>query len=98
MPNTKSAKKRLRQNLERRARNRADKSVLKTGLRKVREAVQQGAIQDAESGFRDIQKKLDQAAAKRVIHKNTAARLKSRLSARIKVAKQGSAGKSSAAS
>lgn len=89
MPNTKSAKKRLKQNLQRRARNRSVKSSLRTGMRKIREAVAAGDTATAETLFRGTQKSLDQAAAKRVIHKNAAARLKSRLSARIKQAKQG---------
>lgn len=86
MPNTKSAKKRLRQSLERRTRNRAVKSTMKTQLRQVREAVAAGNVAEAQAGFKTAQKKLDQAAAKGVIHKNAAARLKSRLSARIKAA------------
>ncbi len=87
MPNTKSAKKRLRQSLERRTRNRAVKSAVKTQLRQVREAVTAGDVAKAEAGFKVVQKKLDQAAAKNVIHKNAAARIKSRLSARLKAAK-----------
>jgi small subunit ribosomal protein S20 len=88
MPNTKSAKKRLRQSLEQRARNRAVKSVLKGHLRKVREAAEAGQIEAGETEFRLTTKKLDQAAAKGVIHRNAAARLKSRLSGTLKVAKQ----------
>lgn len=88
MPNTASAKKRLRQNQVRRARNRAAKSTLKTVVRKVREAVDKGDLAAAESDFRLATKKLDQAAAKNVIHANAAARVKSRLSAAIKRAKQ----------
>jgi small subunit ribosomal protein S20 len=88
MPNTASAKKRLRQSLVRRSRNRAAKSTLKGLVRKVREAVAGGDLQAAEAGFRATTKKLDQAAAKNVIHANAAARVKSRLSAAIKRAKQ----------
>lgn len=87
MPNTASAKKRLRQSLVRRSRNRAAKSTLKGLVRKVREAVAGGDLQAAEAGFRATAKKLDQAAAKNVIHANAAARVKSRLSAAIKRAK-----------
>jgi small subunit ribosomal protein S20 len=88
MPNTASAKKRLRQNLVRRARNRAAKSTLKTVVRRVRDAVVKGDLAAAETDFRVAAKKLDQAAAKHVIHANAAARVKSRLSAAIKRAKQ----------
>jgi small subunit ribosomal protein S20 len=88
MPNTKSAKKRLKQSLERRARNRSTKSALKTQVRKVRAAVTAGKLDEAGTEFRVATKKLDQAAAKGVIHANAAARTKSRLSAAIKGAKQ----------
>ena len=88
MPNTKSAKKRLRQSLERRARNRAVKSSLKTQIKKVLTAAEAGDAVATGDEFRTAAKKLDQAAAKHVIHRNKAARLKSRLSARLKAAKQ----------
>jgi small subunit ribosomal protein S20 len=88
MPNTKSAKKRLRQSLERRAKNRSVKSALKTQIRKVRDAVQAGQVEEAESQFRLAAKKLDQAGAKNVIHRNAASRLKSRLSGRIRALKK----------
>ncbi|GAB6165601.1 30S ribosomal protein S20 [Thermostilla marina] len=91
MPNTKSAKKRLRQNLVRRARNRMIKRTVRTHIRKVREAVAAGNIEEAETLFRVAVKKMDQAAAKGVFHKNAISRRKSRLSALIKKAKQGSA-------
>jgi small subunit ribosomal protein S20 len=86
MPNTKSAKKRLRQSLERRARNRAVKSSLKTQIKKVNSAVEGGDAAATDSELRAAAKKLDQAAAKGVIHRNKASRLKSRLAARVKAA------------
>ncbi len=91
MPNIKSAKKRLRQNIVRRAQNRSTKSELRTQCRKVREAVAAGNVETAESEFRLATKKLDRAGDRRVIHPNAAARVKSRLSAKIKALKQGSA-------
>jgi len=91
MPNTKSAKKRLRQNVVRRARNRTIKSALRSQCRKVRDAVKAGDVQTAEAEFRLAAKRLDRAGARRVIHPNAAARLKSRLSARIKALKQAQA-------
>jgi small subunit ribosomal protein S20 len=87
MPTTKSAKKRLRQSLERRAHNRSVKSAVKTQVRKVRQAVAAGELEKAETEFRLAAKKLDRAGAKRVIHPNAAARTKSRLSHLIKSAK-----------
>ncbi len=89
MPNTKSAKKRHRQSLDRRQRNRAAKSVLKTQVRKVREAITAGEVDKAVEDLRLTTKKLDQTAARGIIHANVAARLKSRLSAALKTAKTG---------
>lgn len=89
MPTTASAKKRLRQNFKRRAHNRSVKSALKSHIRKVREAVKAGDIETAEQHFRMTARRLDHAAAHRVIHPNKAARLKSRLSKHIKQAKNG---------
>ena len=87
MPNSPQAKKRLRQSLERRDRNRARKSALRTQLKKVQAAVLANDVPLAEAEFRLACKKLDQNAVKRVIHRNAAARLKSRMSARIKAIK-----------
>lgn len=87
MPNTKSAKKRLRQNVVRRAHNRAVKSSLRSAIRKVREAVAAADFEKAEEQFRTTVKKLDKAGAKRVLHPKTTSRLKSRLSHHIKTAK-----------
>ena len=88
MPNSISAKKRLRQNLVRRARNRAQKSVLKSQVRKVRDAIAAGNVEIGETEFRLAAKRLDKAAAKGVVHANLAARVKSRLSTALKAAKQ----------
>ena len=88
MPTTSSAKKRLRQSLERRTKNRAAKSSVKTQIRKVREAIASGDMAQAETEFRLAATKLDRAGAKRVIHPNAASRTKSRLSHLIKVAKE----------
>lgn len=88
MPNIKSAKKRLRQSIARRTQNRAVKSELRTLCRRVREAVAEHDVTKAEDEFRLAVKKLDRAGARRVIHPNAAARVKSRLSARVKALKQ----------
>jgi small subunit ribosomal protein S20 len=87
MPNTPSAKKRMRQDAVRRARNRSTKSALRTQLRKVREAIGAKELETSQSEFKTLVKKLDRAAAHNVIHKNRAARTKSRLSAAIKALK-----------
>ncbi len=80
MPNTKSAKKRNRQGMERRSKNRAVKSTLKTAIKKLREAVASKNFDEAKTMLVSMSKSLDQAASKRVIHVNKAARTKSRLS------------------
>jgi small subunit ribosomal protein S20 len=88
MPNIKSAKKRLRQSLVRRERNRSTKRMLRTVCRKVVDALHSDQVEQAGTEFRLAAKKLDQAAAKQIIHRNAAARTKSRLSAKIKAKKQ----------
>ncbi|MEO8495745.1 MAG: 30S ribosomal protein S20 [Planctomycetota bacterium] len=88
MPNTKSAKKRLRQTDVRRERNKSVKSALRSQLRKIREAVQAGDVGKAESEMQLATKRLDRAGQKNIIHKNKAARTKSRLQHLIKKAKQ----------
>jgi small subunit ribosomal protein S20 len=88
MPNIKSAKKRLRQSIVRRTRNRAAKSSLKSQIKKLTAAIAAKDIATAETLFVGTQKKLDQAAAKKIIHRNAAARVKSRLSAKIKALKK----------
>jgi len=87
MPNNASAKKRLRQNKVRQARNKAIKSNMRSQVKKVRNAATAGDIETAEAEFRIAAKKLDRAGAKGIIHLNTAGRYKSRLSQMIKKAK-----------
>src|ERR1700754_1852816 len=96
MPNSPSAKKRLRQSLVTRGRNRAGQSGLKTQIRKVREAIAAGKLDEAQTEFRLAAKKLDRAATAGVIHGNLAARVKSRLSHAIKAAKGPSTTKAAA--
>ena len=80
MPNTKSATKRLRQNLRRRSRNKAARSELKTAVKKVRAASEP---QSASELFHEAARMLDQAASKGLIHKNQAARSKGRLARHV---------------
>lgn len=80
MPNTSSAKKALRQNRKRRLHNRTQRSSLRTTVKKCRQAAESGDAAAAQEAFREASKRLDQAASRRLIHKNTAARTKSRLS------------------
>lgn len=83
MPNIASAKKRMRQNEVRRARNRTRMSYLRTSLRKLDEAIASGDLDAVRAQWRETQAVLDRTARLGVIHANTAARKKSRLSKRI---------------
>lgn len=91
MPNSSSAKKSLRQNHRRRDRNRAQRSALRSLIKKCRTAIDAGDAAAAETAYQTAQKELDQAAAKRLIHPNKAARTKARLSKAIKECKSGPA-------
>ena len=82
MANIKSQIKRNRQNERRRVRNKAVRSELRTRTRGALDAAESGAG-DPNEALRLAVKRIDQAAAKGVIHKNTAARRKSRLMRRV---------------
>lgn len=84
MPNTNCAEKALRQNIKRRAHNRTLRSTLKTFVKKVRTAVAEGKLADAQTLYNEAAKKLDQSASKKLIHKNAASRTKARLTKLIK--------------
>ncbi len=83
MPNIKSAKKRVLIGEVRNARNKADRSELKTVLKKVDAAVAGGNRAEAESAYKVAVKTVDKAAAKGLIHKNNAAHKKSSLDAKL---------------
>jgi small subunit ribosomal protein S20 len=78
MPHTNTAKKRLRQNEKRRLHNRAVKKAIKTHLKRFAAAAS-GPIEELRKEFTTAVKKLDKAAAKRIVHPNLAARKKSQL-------------------
>jgi small subunit ribosomal protein S20 len=84
MPNTPSAKKRLKQNVERRARNRSAKTAIRNLTRTIRESVAAKDVAKSEEAFGKLVSKLDRASAAKVIHANAAARTKSRLTKAIK--------------
>ncbi|MCA9063340.1 MAG: 30S ribosomal protein S20 [Planctomycetaceae bacterium] len=82
MPNSRSAAKALRKSLDRRERNRQQRSALRTRLKRFRAYLAEEPVQEeADNQFKLVMKALDQAAAKKLIHKNTASRVKSRLAA-----------------
>ncbi len=81
MPNKKSAKKRLRQNLKRRERNRAAKSTLKAAIKRA------GTRPQEVETLRDAMSTIGKTAKRGIIHHKTAARLASRLQRRVNAAK-----------
>ncbi len=83
MANIKSQIKRIRTNEEARQRNQAVKSELKTYVRKVRQAVEAGDNEAANTALEEASRKLDKAASKGVIHKNQAANRKSKLAKHV---------------
>lgn len=80
MANIKSAAKRARQNIKRRERNKRIKSLVKTSIRQFEESLQSGDPEEARLKLKSAIRRIDKAAAKGVVHKNNAARKKSRLS------------------
>ena len=77
MPNIKSAKKRVKVIAVKTARNKANRTALKTEIKKATAAIASG--ENTVEAVRAAQKKIDQAVAKGLLHKNTAARKKSAL-------------------
>jgi small subunit ribosomal protein S20 len=88
MPNIQSAKKRMRQEEKRRARNKAVKSTVRTYVTRARAAIVTAADDpQTEEAIRAAVSELDSAVSKGVLHRNNAARRKSRLMARLNAAK-----------
>ncbi len=83
MPNIKSAKKRVQLSEVRNARNKAERSALKTTLKKFDAAVAEGNRTEAEGAYKVAVKTVDKAAAKGILHKNNAAHKKSALTLKL---------------
>lgn len=79
MANIKSAIKRNKQNEKRRLRNRVFRGRARTYIRQARENIQEGNAENAREATLNAIRALDKAASKGVVHKNNAARRKSRL-------------------
>lgn len=75
----KGAEKRHRQSVGRRMRNRTTKNQIRSSVRKFLGLVQDGDKAEAEKSFGSVQKQLDTAKRRGIMHKNTVARTKSRL-------------------
>jgi len=83
LANIKSAKKRARQAEARRQHNASRRSMMRSYIKKVIYAIDAGNKKDAEAAFERAVSVIDKAANKGLIHKNKAARHKSRLNARV---------------
>ncbi|MBI1303906.1 MAG: 30S ribosomal protein S20 [Phycisphaera sp.] len=88
MPNTESAKKRVRQTAQRNARNLWRKRRIKADVGGFLKAIASGDAAAAETEMRKAARTLDKIAATGTIHKNTAARRKSRMAARLATLKK----------
>ncbi len=86
MANIKSAEKRASQAVKRRAHNMTQRSRMRTAIKKVRAALDAGKPEDAAAALKAAQPVIDSMVNKGIIHKNAAARYKSRLAAGAKKA------------
>ena len=83
MPNIKSSIRSVKTDAERRAKNAQVKSRVRTATRKTVEAVAAGQAEEAKAAFIKATSVIDKAANKGVLHKNTAARKKANLAAKV---------------
>ena len=84
MANSPQARKRARQAEKARLHNMSQKSTMRTAIKKVLKAVQEGDKSLAQTTFKTVASLTDKAAKKNIIHANKAARIKSRLNQKIK--------------
>lgn len=89
MPNIKSAKKRARQNARLRVVKGAQRSQVTTSIKQVLRLIHTRKLKEAKAQFIQAQSLMDRAAGKKLFHKNKVARLKSRLSRRLKTLEHG---------
>jgi len=83
MPNHKSAEKRVRQSERRRAINRSNRARLRTSIKDLRAALGKGNAKETVAMLPKTVSEIDKAVQKGVLHRNAAARQKSRLTARV---------------
>lgn len=84
MANTLQAKKRVRQAEKRRQRNASQRSTLRTYIKRVVQAIEAKNAESAQAAYKEAVPIIDRMATKGIIHRNKAARHKSRLTAHIK--------------
>jgi len=87
-----SAQKRVRQNAKRRVINRSRKSMLKTQIKHLESALNAGEKDNAQTRLKALTQKLDKLSTTSTLHKNTAARIKSRMTRRVNALAVKSAG------
>lgn len=92
MAHSLSAKKRIRQNEKRRGRNRARKDLVKTEVKAFTALLTAGSLDKAEDQLKKVASRLAKTAAKGTIHKNAAARKRSRLTKRLNALRAKKAG------
>jgi small subunit ribosomal protein S20 len=83
MANIKSAKKRIRQNEKRRIRNAAARGTVRTAVKSARVALAGTALDEAREALARMTRVLDKAVTKGILHRNAAARRKSRLTRQL---------------
>lgn len=87
MAHSLSAKKRVRQNAKKKAINRARKSEVKTGVKRLEDVIRTGDAAAAQEQLKAVSRNLDKVSSTSTMHKNTAARKKSRLAKRVNALK-----------
>lgn len=88
MANIKSAKKRIRQTEKRTERNRVYRSSARTYIKKARQSIEAGNLEEADAAAHMAYKTLDKAARKNIIHRRNAARRKGRLMKALEAARK----------
>ncbi|MBI4537642.1 MAG: 30S ribosomal protein S20 [candidate division NC10 bacterium] len=91
MPIIKSSEKDLRRTERRTRRNRAAKGKLRSGIKRVRSALAGGNVETAAAALAEATPVIDRAVSKGILHKNVAARHKSRLARRLNQARSSAA-------
>jgi small subunit ribosomal protein S20 len=95
MAHSRTAKKAVRQNVKHRANNRWRLRTMREAIKAFTDKVAHGSADEAQAELSKALRVIDVSASKGVIHKNQAARRKSRLNARMKLKKAGAVGKTS---
>ena len=84
MPNSKQAKKRMIQSEKSRQSNHSHMSKMRTSIKNLLKAVEQGNLKDAQDSFKIASSIIDKSVNRKLIHKNKAARYKMKLNQKLK--------------